>query len=527
MANLWERYCKFYKSYSQLGMSLDISRMDFPESLLEESSAKFAKAFAALKALEAGEIANPDENRMVGHYWLRTPELAPSAEIREAILREFNKVKEFTARVHSHELLSEKGKPFKHLIIAGIGGSALGPQLVYDCLWEKGKGLALSFVDNTDPDGIEKLFQISPYSPDETLVAVISKSGGTVETRNASLEVSKRYESQGLSYSKHAVAITCEGSKLDKQAKEESWLETFYLWDWVGGRTSITSVVGLLPAALQGVDIDLFIQGASKMDELTRVDSLETNPAALLALMWHQATGGQGEKDMVILPYKDRLMLMSKYLQQLVMESLGKAKDLNGNLIEQGIAVYGNKGSTDQHAYIQQLRDGVNNFFVTFIEVLSDFADSSASENLIEVEAGPIHSGDYLKGFMLGTRQALYENQRQSLTITLKNLNAETLGALIALYERAVSIYAQLVNINAYHQPGVEAGKKAAGAVISLEKQILSLNLSEPKLAEEVAKQLGTEEIETVYKTLEYLSQNSRLKMEGDWHPLKAKFSSF
>src|ERR1043165_2536194 len=95
----------------------------------------------------------------------------------------------------------------------------------------------------------------------------------------------------------------------------------------------------------------------------------DQNPAALMALMWHWATGGKGAKDMVVLPYKDRLLLFSRYLQQLVMESLGKEHDLDGNTVNQGIAVYGNKGSTDQHAYVQQLRDGVNNFFATFIQV--------------------------------------------------------------------------------------------------------------------------------------------------------------
>lgn len=108
------------------------------------------------------------------------------------------------------------------------------------------------------------------------------------------------------------------------------------------------------------------------MDKATRATKIAKNPAALLALMWYKCTGGRGLKDMVILPYKDRLLLLSRYLQQLIMESLGKELDLGGNKVEQGISVYGNKGSTDQHAYVQQLRDGVNNFFATFIEVLSD-----------------------------------------------------------------------------------------------------------------------------------------------------------
>ena len=153
---------------------------------------------------------------------------------------------------------------------------------------------------------------------------------------------------------------------------------------------------------------------------------------------------------MVILPYKDSLLLFSRYLQQLVMESLGKEKDLDGNKVCQGIAVYGNKGSTDQHAYVQQLREGVPNFFATIVEVLEDRRGKS-----IEVEPG-ITSGDYLSGFLQGTRQALYENNRDSITLTVVQVSPPIVGALIALYERAVGLYANLVNVNAYHQPGLE-----------------------------------------------------------------------
>src|SRR5438045_5228517 len=122
------------------------------------------------------------------------------------------------------------------------------------------------------------------------------------------------------------------------------------MWDWVGGRTSELSAVGLLPAALQGLDIQAMLDGAAAMDVVTRTTTTAQNPAALLALMWFYATDGRGAKDMVVLPYKDRLLLFSRYLQQLVMESLGKEKDLDGKTVNQGIAVYGNKGSTDQHA---------------------------------------------------------------------------------------------------------------------------------------------------------------------------------
>ncbi|GAU34401.1 hypothetical protein TSUD_217410 [Trifolium subterraneum] len=203
---------------------------------------------------------------------------------------------------------------------------------------------------------------------------------------------------------------------------------------------------------------------------------IKNNPAALLALCWYWATDGVGSKDMVILPYKDSLLLFSRYLQQLVMESLGKEYDLDGNRVNQGISVYGNKGSTDQHAYIQQLREGVHNFFATFIEVLRDRPPGHDWE----LEPG-VTSGDYLFGMLQGTRSALYSNDRESITVTVQEVTPRSVGALVALYERAVGIYASLVNINAYHQPGVEAGKKAAGEVLALQKRVLAV-LNEARL---------------------------------------------
>jgi glucose-6-phosphate isomerase len=283
-------------------------------------------------------------------------------------------------------------------------------------------------------------------------------------------------------------------------------LERFAFWDWVGGRTSVTGPVGLLPASLQGLDIDALLAGAAAMDATTRAASRDKNPAALLALAWHFATDGRGAKDMVILPYKDRLLLFSRYLQQLIMESLGKELDLDGRVVNQGIAVYGNKGSTDQHAYVQQLREGVANFFVTFIEVLRDREGDS-----MDVEPG-VTSGDYLQGFFLGTRDALSEKGRTSVTITVPDVSPRTVGGLIALYERTVGLYASLININAYHQPGVEAGKKAATAAIALLREVTAAMKAAKGTAftaESLAAKLGKPaETERIFKLLDHLAAN-------------------
>lgn len=503
---LWERYKNRLYDNRELGISVDTSRMNFTDSFPEEMEPRIQKAQESMVQLEGGALANPDEKRMVGHYWLRAPELAPDAGISSEIKAALSSVKAFAASVHAGNIAPPDGGRFSKMLIIGIGGSALGPQFVADSLGGPQDRMQPYFFDNTDPDGMDRVICQLGKALQQTLVVVISKSGGTKETRNGMLEARQAFAQAGLTFSAHAVAVTGDGSELDRTAAQEGWLARFPMWDWVGGRTSVTSAVGLLPAALQGIDIDRLLEGAKLCDQSTRTKATRENPAALLALSWYHATGGKGSRDMVILPYKDRLILFSRYLQQLIMESLGKELDLAGKVVKQGLAVYGNKGSTDQHAYVQQLREGVDNFFVTFIEVLKDRNGVS-----LAVEPGAT-SGDYLSGFYQGTRTALFDNGRESLTITVDEVSPRTVGALIALYERAVGLYASLVNVNAYHQPGVEAGKKAAGTVLKLQSEVLELlgaQRGRKFSCEECASALARpEEVETVFIILRHLAAN-------------------
>lgn len=519
----WDRYQKFFLANHKLGFSLDVSRMAFDDNFITTIKPKMRGAFDAMKALEAGAIANPDENRMVGHYWLRQATLAPDS-LRTAIENTITQVKTFAKEIHTGKILTPAGKKFKTLLVIGIGGSALGPQFVADALGSSRDKMAVYFFDNTDPDGMQRVLDtLGAKQLAQTLVVVISKSGGTKETRNGMLVAQQAFAAAGLDFARHAVAVTGDNSELDRTAVSQKWITRFPMWDWVGGRTSVTSAVGLLPAALQGLDIQKLLDGAADMDKLTRKADLRENPAALLAAMWYSSGNGKGLRDMVILPYKDRLLLLSKYLQQLVMESIGKELDRAGQVVNQGIAVYGNKGATDQHAYVQQLRDGINNFFVTFIEVLTDDAavgrrSAVTPATALEVEPD-ITCGDYLHGFFQGTRKALAESGRQSITITLEEVSPQTVGAIIALFERAVGLYAELININAYHQPGVEAGKKAAGTVIALQKKILAyLAQGGQGTCAHIAQELGlAQEVETVHHILRHLVANGRqgIQTEG------------
>jgi glucose-6-phosphate isomerase len=513
--DLWRRYCQLLCTVPELGLTLDVSRMTFDDAFLARMEPGMKSAFAAMDDLERGAIANPDENRMVGHYWLRAPEKAPTAEIAKEIRDTVAGIKVFATRVHRGEIKPPKAEKFTRVLSIGIGGSALGPEFVHDALGTPSDKMAVQFIDNTDPNGMARVLAALSGKLAETLVLVISKSGGTPEPRNGMIVVADAYKKAGLDFAKHAVAITGADSHLDKQAKKEGWLERFPMWDWVGGRTSETGPVGLVPAALQGIDIDAMLAGAAACDAATRVADTRTNPAALMAIAWHHATGGKAQKDMVVLPYKDRLLLFSRYLQQLVMESLGKRLNLKGERVDQGLAVYGNKGSTDQHAYVQQLRDGVNNFFAVFVRVLEDGGPSD------DVEPG-VTCGDYLDGFWAGTRRALYENDRQSMTITVPRVDARIVGALIALFERAVGYYASLVGINAYHQPGVEAGKKAAAVVLALQAKVISALSAEPKTAEQIAG--STDEAEAAFAILTHLSANGRAKAGDESDPAARTF---
>ncbi len=344
----------------------------------------------------------------------------------------------------------------------------LGPQLVQLAIngpyWNelsaelRANHPKIYFLDNTDSAGFCDVNRV--INLEQSLIVTISKSGSTQETKNNLLAFEQVYNEQNLQFNYHAAAITMNGSELDQYAKDQNWLAVWPMAESIGGRTSVTAVVGHVPAAAAGIDFAALLDGAIQMDEWTRNPSLHKNPAYLLAVNWYVLGGGIGDKNMVILPYSDRLILLSRYLQQLVMESLGKELDRNGNTVHQGLNVFGNKGGTDAHAFVQQLNDGRNDFFVTFIEILND-----AKSIVVEDE---FSLGDFLHNFQVGLTNALVANKRSVISITFESLNAKTLGMIIALYERAVAYYAELININAFHQPGVQAYKKVANKINDL-----------------------------------------------------------
>ncbi len=457
---IWIDRCHKYTYIDgESAFQVNFAGMNFADEELAALEKRFEDVHAEMQKIEIGEIKNPDENRKVTHFTDRS--VYTGSE-------EFAEVEAFVEGIRSGAICGATGEKFEAAIINGIGGSALGPQLVQMAIngpyWNElsdaqRKGyLKIYFLDNTDTAGAADALTVCDLA--KTIVVNISKSGGTQETKNNMIDCMEAYKAAGIDFAKHACAITMKDSELDNLARSGNWLRVFEMAESIGGRTSVTSIVGHLPAALAGIDFRTFLKGACHMDCLTRVPQFTHNPAYMLSAMWYLAGKGKGDKNMVIVPYSDRLILMSRYLQQLVMESLGKELDLDGNTVHQGLNVFGNKGGTDAHAFIQQLNDGRNDFFITFVEVLRDSAR-------VDIAPG-IGMGDYLHGFMTGLSNALRGKGRDVIEMRIDDVNEFNLGMLIAIYERAVAAYAELIHINAFHQPGVQAYKLASKGVIKL-----------------------------------------------------------
>ena len=441
------------------GFTVGFAGMKFTQAKLDGMKDLFARAHREMKRLEGGAVKNPDEKRKVTHFTDRK-EYAGSALFKD--------VEKFAEALSSGKIKGSTGKKFEYAVINGIGGSALGPQLMQFAVngpyWneqseeKRGGRLKIYFLDNTDSAGVADVLKVVEL--DKTLAVNISKSGGTQETKSNMIAMEAAFQAAGLKWAAHAAAITMAGSELDKVARSGKWLKVMEMAESIGGRTSETSIVGHLPAALAGIDFKGFLDGACHMDEWTRNKAYCCNPAYMLAAMWYIAGKGKGDRNMVIVPYSDRLILLSRYFQQLVMESLGKEFDLDGKKVNQGLNVFGNKGGTDAHAFIQQLNDGRDDFFVTFIEVLEDAL-------ALPID-GKIAMGDFLHGFEAGLASALRGKGRQVIEMTIAKVDTFNLGMIIALYERAVAVYAEFINVNAFHQPGVQAYKLASKGIIGL-----------------------------------------------------------
>jgi glucose-6-phosphate isomerase len=479
--------------FADIGLTLDL--IDAPTALEQD----FAAAFSEMDALEAGEAVNTSEDRQVGHYWLRSPELAPSAELQREIRSMWDEVEKF-----------EAVKP-RQVLLLGIGGSALGIQMVDECL-RTSETPELICLDNCDPSGIAD--QLQKVDPRQCLVLVASKSGKTNETLLALAATRSHWDAAGVDFEPCAIAITGADSHLAHLAT--NWRACVPVWDFVGGRTSLTSAVGLVPMALLGYDWRALLQGAMECDRQTRSHDPNTNPAARLAGLWWQEKRESDLHNLVFQPYRDRLCLLPAYLQQLIMESLGKRENRQGEIVEEGLVVFGNKGSTDQHSFMQQLVQGHRGNLVHFVE-------TSTHESLLPAHEKGL-ACDHLVASLYGNRQALAACGRPSVTLTVRDTSPYSLGVLVALFERTVGIYAGLAQINAYDQPGVEAGKIAGRANLELIASIARALSSQPQRAHELAAILDAPS-ELVWRFATHLAATGRALVENGSSPQEDRFT--
>ncbi|OHC00068.1 MAG: hypothetical protein A3G70_06185 [Planctomycetes bacterium RIFCSPLOWO2_12_FULL_39_13] len=393
---------------------------------------------------------------------------------------------------------SLKGK-FKNFLVVGIGGSALGNIAIhtalnhpfYNILSDAGRnGCPRVFVlDNIDPDRFSGLMEI--FKPEETLFNFITKSGTTVETMSQFLIITRLlYDRLGNGYKEHIVATTDSGKGTLREITRREGFESFVIPAGVGGRYSVLTPVGLFSAAMSGIDITAMLDGAALMDKLCQSDNIWGNPAIMGAALYFLSHTKKGKNILVMMPYSNALSGVADWFCQLWAESLGKKISLNKEVVHTGLTPVRAIGVVDQHSQLQLYMEGPYDKVITFWTIKRFNKDVSIMDETLSGKKNtppspPLKGGDggvishnelsYLKGHSLnnvmkaefeGTRLALTEQKRPNCTITLDELSALTLGQLFYLFELQTAYAGKFYNVNAFDQPGVEAGKINAFAML-------------------------------------------------------------
>ena len=365
----------------------------------------------------------------------------------------------------------------ENFVVLGIGGSALGPIAVFTALKHLyynelprsvRKGPRFYVIDNVDPERMNALFDIIDI--ENTVFNVITKSGATSETMSQYLVVMDMLNKKfGRKAREHVIATTSESrGNLIKLATEEGY-ETFYIPDGVGGRFSELCPVGLLPAAVVGIDIEELLRGAREMDQLCQNNtSIDKNPALAMALLQHLSIK-QGKTVSVMMPYADSLKYVADWYCQLWGESLGKEKDVDGNLVNVGQTPLKCLGATDQHSLIQLFNEGPYDKVITFLEVANyrtDIFIPAGCDKVPDVNFLCNNTmGTLLSNELYATKYALTKRGRSNFTITLDKVDEYHIGALLYMLQMQTAYIGVMLNINAYNQPGVEGGKNAVYAL--------------------------------------------------------------
>jgi len=378
-------------------------------------------------------------------------------------------VKEYAALVENR---------FDNILVLGIGGSALGGLAVTEALlkpyWnflteeQRNNFPRIFFLDNIDPDSIAGLLEMLDLK--KTLVNVITKSGDTAETMSQFMVIKDRLQQElGDDYRKNIVATTDKYTGVLRQISEQEGYKTFVVPNDVGGRFSVFSAVGLLPFALVGIDIDEIVNGIKDMDLALKNTDINENIAAQNALIHYLLDTKKGKNISVMMPYSSRLRYVSDWFVQLWAESLGKEKDLDGNLVNVGPIPIKAVGATDQHSQIQLYNEGPNNKIINFIRV-DEFDNNLEIPSIFEYTGigylGGKTVNDLLNAEADSTCVTLADYNRPTVTISIPKINGYYVAQLLYMLEVQTAIAGALYNINAFDQPGVEQAKNYTYALM-------------------------------------------------------------
>ena len=412
----------------------------------------------AMKGKAADAVTKFNANR--GQGWLGWTELPYNQdEVVADILNYANEMK----------------KKIEYFVVLGIGGSALGPAAVFTALCHyrhndlpKDKQKIKFLVeDNVDPERMLALLDV--IEPEKTLFNVITKSGATSETMSQYLIISDLLKKKiGAKWNEHIVATTSSArGNLIKLAKENNF-KTFYIPESVGGRFSELCPVGLLPAAIMGIDIKAMLKGAEEMDKACT--GVENNSALMCAVLQYIAMN-KGKNISVMMPYADSLKYIADWYCQLWGESLGKAVDNDGKVIHAGQTPVKSLGVTDQHSQVQLYTEGPFDKVITLIGVekfRGDVTIPQGAEQFPDVNFLCGHTmGELINTERVATEYALTRSKHMNNTILLDEVNANTLGQLLMFFQLETAYEGYLLNIDAFNQPGVEEGKNATYALFN------------------------------------------------------------
>lgn len=374
--------------------------------------------------------------------------------------------------VQACKKMAARFKDAENLIIAGIGGSALGPQALFAALAhplhnhlsvKQRMGLPRFFIlDNIDPDQTEAVFELC--RPEKTVYNIISKSGATAETAAATLIIFDRLRQKlGASWKKQVVCTTDPKNGDLRALCNELRLKTLDLHPGVGGRFSVLTPVGLFPAFCLGFDVDELLKGAAAMRERCLSDNVDENPAAQLASYLYLFDTARHKPMHVMMAYANALYSLADWFRQLWAESLGKAKDTMGNFVHVGPTPLKALGATDQHSQVQLYIEGPADKVFLFLEAKKFRHDLKLPAGFPHVSSLNYLGGQSMNKLMAAefaaTREALARQERPSMTITFDEINAHSVGEFFMLWEITTAIAGFLYNINPFDQPGVELGK--------------------------------------------------------------------